>query len=303
MKDFLMQDTTINDIFEKFDGAFAENTMRAYRSDFRHYQTWCEKNGTSSLPAHAELLARYVDELSLSHKSATIRRRINSLGTVFKLSKNADPSKAPEVVLALKRMHRRIGRQQAQATPLTRDVLDKLLAQCDDDIRGLRNRVLLQLGYETMRRRSEICNFRFEDLIESSKRGPAIRLVRSKTDQEGASRLIPISEETLSAIKAWQKVADISGAILRSVDRHGNVGNRLNPGSIGLIINALYRRCEIYEPEQIFSGHSFRVGAALDLLEAGTPLELIMLRGGWRSSDNAMEYLRNWPVERSEAYL
>ena len=284
----------INELFARFDGAFAENTLRAYRSDFRHYQTWCEKNGIPSLPAQAEILATYVDELSLSHKSATIRRRINSLGTVFKLSKNADPSKAPEVVLALKRMHRMIGRQQAQATPLTRDVLDKLLAQCDDDIRGLRNRVLLQLGYETMRRRSELCNFRFEDLIESSKRGPAIRLVRSKTDQEGASRLIPICEETFIDIKAWQKVAGISGAILRSVDRHGNVGNCLNPGSVGLIINALYRRCEINEPEQIFSGHSFRVGAALDLLEAGTPLELIMLRGGWRSSDNAMGYLRSW---------
>ena len=284
----------IEELFARFDGAFAENTLRAYSSDFRHYQTWCEKSGIPSLPAQAEILASYVDELSLTHKSATIRRRINSLGTVFKLSKNADPSKAPEVVLALKRMHRRIGRQQAQATPLTRDVLDKLLAQCDDDIRGLRNKVLLQLGYETMRRRSELCNFRFKDLMESSKRGPAIRLVRSKTDQEGASRLIPISEDTFRAIKAWQRVADISGAILRSVDRHGNVGNCLNPGSIGLIINALYRRCEINEPEQIFSGHSFRVGAALDLLEAGSSLELIMLRGGWRSSDNAISYLRNW---------
>lgn len=289
-----MQDTTLNEIFEKFDGAFAENTLRAYRADFRHYQTWCEKNGIPPLPAQTEILATYVDELSLSHKSATIRRRINSLGTVFRLSKNADPCKAPEVVLALKRMHRRIGRQQTQATPLTRDVLDKLLAQCDNDIRGLRNKVLLQLGYETMRRRSELCNFRFEDLLESSKRGPAIRLVRSKTDQEGASRLIPISEETFSTIKAWQKVADISGAILRSVDRHGNVGNCLNPGSIGLIINTLYRSGEINKPEQTFSGHSFRVGAALDLLEAGTPLERIMLRGGWRSSDNAMGYLRNW---------
>ena len=284
----------IEELFARFDGAFAENTLRAYRADFRHYQTWCEKNGISSLPAQAEILATYVDELSLSHKSATIRRRINSLGTVFKLSKNADPSKAPEVVLALKRMHRRIGRQQAQATPLTRDVLDKLLAQCDDDIRGLRNKVLLQLGYETMRRRSELCNFRFEDLIESPKRGPAIRLVRSKTDQEGASRLIPISEDLFIVLQTWQKIADLSGAMLRSVDRHGNIGNRLNPGSIGLIINTLYRRCEINEAKQTFSGHSFRVGAALDLLAAGTQLELIMLRGGWRSSDNAMGYLRNW---------
>ena len=284
----------IEELFARFDGAFAENTLRAYRSDFRHYQTWCEKNGIPSLPAQAEILARYVDELSLSHKSATIRRRINSLGTILKLSKNLDPTKDSEVVLALKRMHRRIGRQQSQATPLTRDVLDKLLTQCDEDIRGLRNIVLLQLGYETMRRRSELCNFRFEDLIELPKRGPAIKLVRSKTDQEGASKLIPISDELFTVIYQWQRVANISGPILRSVDRHGNVGNRLNPGSIGLIINALCSRGENHESEQIFSGHSFRVGAALDLLEAGASLELIMLRGGWRSSDNAMSYLRNW---------
>ena len=125
----------IDELFARFDGAFAENTLRAYRSDFRHYQAWCKENDIHSLPAQAKILARYVDELSLTHKSATIRRRINSLGTVFKLSKNLDPTQDSEVVLALKRMHRRIGRQQEQATPLTRDVLDKLLAQCDDDIR------------------------------------------------------------------------------------------------------------------------------------------------------------------------
>ena len=284
----------IEELFARFDGAFAENTLRAYRSDFRHYEAWCKENDISPLPAQSELLARYVDELSLSHKSATIRRRINSLGTVFKLSKNAAPTKDPEVVLALKRMHRSIGRQQSQATPLTRDVLEKLLLQCGDDTRGLRNKVLLLLGYETMRRRSELCQFRFEDLIESPKRGPSIRLVRSKTDQEGASRLIPISKESFSVIQSWQNIADISGAILRSVDRHGKIGNHLNPGSIGLIINSLYSSCDCHDSAQLFSGHSFRVGAALDLLEAGASLELIMLRGGWRSSDNAMGYLRNW---------
>jgi len=284
----------IEELFARFDGAFAENTMRAYRSDFQHYQDWCRENAIPPLPAQAQYLARYVDDLSLKHKSATIRRRINSLGTIFKLSKNTDPTKDPEVVLALKRMHRRIGRQQSQATPLTRDVLEKMLDQCKDDIRGLRNKVLLLLGYETMRRRSELCNFRFEDLTASPKRGAAIRLIRSKTDQEGNTKLIPVSDELVRLIRQWQKKADISGPILRSVDRYGNIGYRLNPSSIGLILNTLYGGCTPQELERTFSGHSFRVGAALDLLEAGASLELIMLRGGWRSSDNAMGYLRNW---------
>jgi len=35
--------------------------------------------------------------------------------------------------------------------------------------------------------------------------------------------------------------------------------------------------------EQPLSGHSFRVGAAIDLLERDEPLERIMLRGGWQT--------------------
>jgi hypothetical protein len=46
--------------------------------------------------------------------------------------------------------------------------------------------------------------------------------------------------------------------------------------------------------EQALSGHSLRVGAALDLLEQGEPLERIMLRGGWQTDSTAMKYLRHW---------
>ena len=38
----------IDDILAKFDGAFAENTIRAYRSDFIQYQTWCSHNNMDS---------------------------------------------------------------------------------------------------------------------------------------------------------------------------------------------------------------------------------------------------------------
>ncbi len=121
----------IDDIFAKFDGAFAKNTIRAYRSDFIQYQTWC-LNNTRAIPATADTMAMYVDYLSDNNKSATIRRRINSLGTVLKLSKNYDPTKQPEVILAIKRMHRKIGRAQQQATPLTKPLLNQLLSNCDN---------------------------------------------------------------------------------------------------------------------------------------------------------------------------
>ncbi len=284
----------IDDIFAKFDGAFAKNTIRAYRSDFKQFQNWCLQNNQEPIPATAETMANYVDYLSVNNKSATIRRRINSLGTVLKLSKNHDPSKDPEVILALKRMHRKIGRAQEQATPLTKSLLNQLLNNCDNSIMGIRNQMLLRLGYETMRRRSELCAFKFEDIDCAPNGKPIIRLNFSKTDQYGTGKVLPISEELLSLLNQWKGIAGKQGYVLRSINKHGHIGDSLNPASISAILKKLQEGLKSESNQQPLSGHSFRVGAALDLLEQGEPLEKIMLRGGWQSDSTAMKYLRNW---------
>ena len=286
----------IDDILAKFDGAFAENTLRAYRSDFIQYQTWCSENRLKPMPATADAMAMYVDYLSENNKSATIRRRINSLGTVLKLSKNYDPTKQPEVVLALKRMHRKIGRAQQQATPLTKPLLSQLLSNCDNSARGLRNQALLRLGYETMRRRSELCAFKFEDICKGANGKLAIRLNFSKTDQFGTGKILPISQELFDLLEKWRRMISDEGYILRSINRHGHFGRNLHPASISTLLKALQRDLKMDSDEQPLSGHSFRVGAALDLLEQGEPLEMIMLRGGWQTDSTAMKYLRNWSI-------
>jgi site-specific recombinase XerD len=283
----------IDEIFEKFDGAFADNTIRAYRSDCEQYSKWCASKGIPPIPATADNLAMYVDDLSQTCKSATIRRRVNSLGTILKLSKNTDPTKDPVVVLALKRMHRKIGRHQKQATPLTREHLERLLSNCSDDLKGMRNQVLLQLGYETMRRRSELCAFRFEDLETRNDAKPILHLRKSKADQESIGRVIPISTALGELIEMWrEKISARSGFILRAIDKHGNVSTSLSPGSIQLILNCLSDSATTYRVGNTFSGHSFRVGAALDLLNRGETLERIMIRGGWKSQDSAVRYLQ-----------
>ena len=284
----------IDDILAKFDGAFAKNTIRAYRSDFIQYQTWCSQNKLKPIPATADTMAVYVDHLSNISKSATIRRRINSLGTVLKLSKHHDPTKQPEVILAIKRMHRKIGRAQQQATPLTKPLLNQLISNCDNSVRGLRNKVLLRLGYETMRRRSELCAFKFEDICQAPNKKPAIKLNFSKTDQFGTGKILPISQELFDLLEKWRSMISDEGYILRSINRHGHIGSNLHPASISTLLKALQKDLKMASDEQPLSGHSFRVGAALDLLEQGEPLERIMLRGGWQTDSTAMTYLRNW---------
>ena len=136
----------------------------------------------------------YVDYLSENNKSATIRRRINSLGTVLKLSKNFDPTKATRSDTGPKAYAPQNWSSQEQATPLTKSLLNQLLNNCDNSIMGIRNQVLLRLGYETMRRRSELCAFKFEDVDVH----PTVNLLSDstspKTDQYGTGKVLPISE-------------------------------------------------------------------------------------------------------------
>ena len=135
-----------------------------------------------SLRYRGEDFVRFIEHTALTLSSATIRRRVASTSTVMKLSNHCDVTKSTNAVLALKRMHRQTGRAQKQALPLTREVLEKLLSVCDDSSRGRRDRLMLRLGYKTMRRRAELCSLKCEDreILPSGK--AALRLRFSKTD-------------------------------------------------------------------------------------------------------------------------
>jgi integrase len=147
-----------------------------------------------------------------------------------------------------------------------------------------------------MRRRSELCAFKFEDICQAPSGKPAIRLNFSKTDQFGTGKILPISQELFDLLEKWRTMNSAEGFILRSISRHGHFGNKLHPASVSTLLKALQKDLKIDSDQQPLSGHSFRVGAALDLIDQGEPLEKIMLRGGWQTDSTAMKYLRNWQL-------
>ena len=106
--------------------------------------------------------------------------------------------------------------------------------------------------------------------------------------------MLPISKELFDLLEKWKRIVSDESYILRSISRHGYIGKNLNPASISTLLKALQKDIKMDSDEQPLSGHSFRVGATLDLLERGEPLERIMLRGDWQTDSTAMKYLRNW---------
>lgn len=283
----------IDELFDKFDGAFAPNTIRAYRSDFKEYQSWCNDNEVNPLNCTGNEMAKYITDQASNKATSTVRRRIDSLSSVFKLSSTPNPCSSLEVILALKRMYRNNGRHQHQAIPLTKDYLKEMLHVCGNDAKGIRDQVLLILGYETMRRRSELCQFTFNDLQALPQGRYAINLRFSKTDQFGHGKLIPISNDLYEKLLQWQNLVGDNSYILRGVNKGERITPSYTPNSLSRRLKEIQRKACMNLAGD-FSGHSFRVGAALDLLTAGYSFEQIMLKGGWKSESTVMRYLRTW---------
>jgi integrase len=232
--------------------------------------------------------------MSQTHRYSLIRRRLSSLRRLNKLLKFGDATQTEDVYLAIRRLKRAQCMQQRQAAGINHDILVKMINVLPDTMAGTRNKALLSMGYDFLARRSELCAFKFEDICKGANGKPAIRLNFSKTDQFGAGKILLISQELFDLLEKWRRMISDGGYLLRSINRHGHIGSNLHPASISTILKALQKDLRMESDEQPLSGHSFRVGAALDLLEQGEPLERIMLRGGWQTDSTAMKYLRNW---------
>ena len=276
------------------DGAYAPNTIRAYKADVFEFIRYCDENSLAAFPAAPHDIAKFLlSAMSQGIKSATIRRKVASISAVHRLSNLVDPTKHPEVKLCIRKINRQLGNRFDQAFPVTRNVLDQLLEVCGDDIRGVRNRALLLLAYDSMRRRAELVSLRVEDLEIGDQDRSSILLRKSKTDQVGSGHWIHLTHETTEAIANWIRLAEIKdGYLLRGIHLGNKICPVLGSSQVSRIFKALAKKAAL-DPSIVegISGHSMRVGAAQDLLMKGASLPQIMVKGGWVKTDTLMRYI------------
>jgi len=286
-------------LLNHIEGAYAPNTIRAYKADMLEFIQYCNQTSSAALPADPLTISNFLQSTSTHGiKNSTIRRKVCSISAVHRLLNHIDPTKHPEVKITLRKISRQLGNRFDQAYPITRDLLNKLLEVCKDDIRGLRNKALLLLAYDSMRRRSELISLRIEDINWPPNQNCCILLRRSKTDQHGSGKWIHLTAETTLAIKCWLNAANLSeGLILRGIKPGGHVTSNLCESRIPRIYKSLAKRAGFSESViSMISGHSMRVGRAQDLLRFGASLPQIMVRGGWSKTDTVMRYVERLPT-------
>jgi site-specific recombinase XerD len=289
----------------------AHNTVRAYKSDFEDFGLFCVKNGFNNLPSEPKVVSLYLTHLFTKNiKISTIKRRLVSIGVIHKMKGHYLDTKHPVIIENLMGIKRRKGTLQNAKKPMLindlKQVIDVINKEEESDIKKLRNKAILLIGFSGGFRRNEIVSLDLED-VEFVFEGVKIRIRKSKTDQfgEGMYKGIPHFENSLycpvSSLKKWINISKIKkGPIFVRFSKGSNITEkRLTDQSIALIIKDYLTKAGI--DAKNYSGHSLRSGFATSAAEAGAEERSIMTMTGHKSTEMVRRYIKEANLFKNNA--
>lgn len=283
---------------QRLEGAYSDFTLRSYRSDFGIFEAWCLSTGATMLPASPEVVADFIADDAVRSASSTLKRRMCAIRKVHRLLRLPCPVDDEVVAIALRRAFRSKRRRPNQALGLTAVLRDRLIAACPDTLVGLRDRAMIAVGYDTLCRRSELVNLLVEDMTRTADGAARLLVRRAKNDPFGDGRWAYLSPTAVQYLDRWTQDAGVeTGQMFRGVNRGHVQPGGLQPIVVNRLIKAAAARAGMPATTMKgLSGHSMRVGAAQDLMAAGTGLLQIMNAGGWTSIDVVGRYVREADV-------
>ena len=280
----------------------ANNTVRAYKSDFNDFSLFCAQNGFKSLPSEAKIVSLYLTHLSTKDvKMSTLKRRLVSIGVIHKLKGHYLDTKHPIILENVMGIKRRKGSVQRGKKPILINNLKKIINVIDEElgneIKKFRDRSIILIGFSGGFRRNEIVSLDYQDLDFVSE-GLKINLKKSKTDQfgEGSVKALPYFNNTqycpVISLKKWINISNInSGPLFRRFSKSFNLSNnRLTDQTVALLIKKYLRLAGINSKN--YSGHSLRSGFATSAADAGAEERSIMAMTGHKSPEMVRRYIK-----------
>ena len=288
----------------------AKNTIRAYKSDFNDFVLFCSKHGMKSMPTDPKIVSLYLTHLSKQSKYSTLKRRLASINVMHKYKGHYLDTKHPIIVENLLGIKRRKGTVQKGKKPILinelRKILDVIDQQKSEDIKKLRDKTLILIGFSGGFRRNEIVSLDYEDL-DFVYEGVKITVKRSKTDQfgQGSIKALPYFDNSVycpvTTLKRWINISKISkGPIFRRFSKGSKLTNyRLTDQTIALIIKNYLNIAGI--DSKNYSGHSLRSGFATSAAESGAEERSIMTMTGHKSTEMVRRYIKEANLFKNNA--
>ncbi|MGB7243730.1 MAG: tyrosine-type recombinase/integrase [Sulfitobacter sp.] len=313
------------------------NTLRAYARDLIYIGAWREKALGQSLiwPETEDVALRFIlDHTRDLHQAAphdparvvaqamiaaglrkslacpapsTLDRRIASWRAFHRMKNLRSPFEAPLIRQARAKGRRAAARMPApkSANPITRDVLETLLATCNGSLRGLRDRAILMTAWASGgRRRSEITGLMREDIaLEDFETDGLIwiTMIETKTTTRGKTPRLVLKGRAARVLAAWVEAAKITqGPLFRPISKAGNALSRaLSPDAIYQIVKQ--RLILAGYPADYASPHGLRSGFLTQAALDGAPVQAAMRLSLHRSMAQAMQYYDDVDVAENPA--
>ena len=289
----------------------AKNTVRAYKSDFRDFGLFCAQNGFKSLPSEPKIVSLYLTYLSTKEaKMSTLKRRLVSIGVIHRLKGHYLDTKHPSIIENIMGIKRRKGSIQKGKKPILISYLKKLIdvidQQKNEDIKKLRDRSIILIGFSGGFRRNEIVSLDYDDL-DFVEEGLKIQIRRSKTDQfgEGLVKALPYFDNSkycpVISLKNWIEISRInSGPLFKRFLKGSKLSeNRLTDQTVALLIKKYLRLAGI--DNKNYSGHSLRSGFATSAAESGAEERSIMAMTGHKSPEMVRRYIKEANLFKNNA--
>jgi len=302
----LQEETLLN-----LQSSKAINTVRAYKSDFKDFGLFCAQNGFKALPSEPKIVSLYLTYLSTKdNKMSTLKRRLVSIGVIHKLKGHYLDTKHPSIIENVMGIKRRKGTIQKSKKPILisnlKSIIDVIDQQKNEDIKKLRDRSIILIGFSGGFRRNEIVSLDYEDLDFVSE-GLKISIKRSKTDQfgEGSKKALPYFDNSqycpVVSLQKWIKKSNInSGPLFRRFLKGSKLSeNRLTDQTVALLIKAYLQLAGI--DSKNYSGHSLRSGFATSAAESGAEERSIMAMTGHKSTEMVRRYIKEANLFKNNA--
>ena len=289
----------------------ANNTIRAYKSDFNDFGLFCAQNGFKSLPSEPKIISLYLTHLSTKDaKMSTLKRRLVSIGVIHKLKGHYLDTKHPSIIENIMGIKRRKGSVQKGKKPLLINSLKKIINAIDelktDEIKKIRDRTIILIGFSGGFRRNEIVSLDYDDL-DFVPEGLKLTLKRSKTDQfgEGTLKGLPYFDSSqycpVLSLKKWIETSNInSGPLFRRFSKGSKLTeNKLTDQTVALLIKKYLNLAGI--DSKNYSGHSLRSGFATSAAESGAEERSIMAMTGHKSTEMVRRYIKEANLFKNNA--
>jgi integrase len=304
-----------DDAQQAIEDSIPDNTRRAYGRQWETFTNWCSVEARVPLPATSKTLAQYVRHLTITPSARTgrtpapssIEQAIAVIRAAHKAAGHRDqPETAPalRILKGYKKARSESGTRKRKAPAISLTKLRLLIGDCDTTtLAGLRDRVILILGFTMMARRSELAGLHLEDVKEDEEGDLTILIRSSKTDQEGegVEVIVPrgVHNETdpVRVVRAYRDALAergvTAGRLLQAINQWDQITHDAMSGDA--INEMVQRRAGRVLPNDglTYTAHGFRAGGAGEAYKNKAPLSAIRAQGRWADgSPQVLEYIR-----------